>query len=470
MDGPGTNKARRRAKWPLRAGQTHFSHHNLWVTLVVLAGCAGTGPSPSGDTCALLPGDGGPAAEHLTVALVEGVYPDHAPRPANDSEAMVFRHVYEGLTDVDCHGVARPALAAVWATDDDGATWRFRLRGDARFADGAPVTASDVVEAWRAGRRSARNDPVRAALWRDLKLRDLSADGDVVGLRLEAPDPDLPRLLAASEFAIAKRGGAAWPVGTRGRTVDERYESGRRLLTCTDDSGRVVDFVVTVGADPRDVFPPDVDLLVSRQRRALEDLPAMTGARVTPLPWSRTYVVTASPAWPDGPPDDARRELADAILPSISRPAETPWLEPPGDAEARAPEPPPGPAPAGRVAQTLATPAEDPDAAFLAERLASRWGREGAAVIVVRRNATEIARSMGEATEPGVYALDRQLASVAHQARRLAALTPPGGPTPWSLVSTRAMLVSRNDLTGIWCAWDGVPRLDDVRRRPDVLP
>ena len=86
------------------------------------------------------------------------------------------------------------------------------------------------------------------------------------------------------------------------------------------------------------------------------------------------------------------------------------------------------------------------------------------------RNATEIARSMGEATEPGVYALDRELASVAHQARRLAALTPPDGPTPWSLVSTRAMLVSRNDLTGITCGWDGVPRLDDVRRRPDVLP
>ncbi len=53
--------------------------------------------------------------------------------------------VFEGLVTLDAAGNPRPALASSWTTSDDGATWTFRLRSDAVWHDGSPVTAGDVA-------------------------------------------------------------------------------------------------------------------------------------------------------------------------------------------------------------------------------------------------------------------------------------------------------------------------------------
>ncbi len=53
--------------------------------------------------------------------------------------------VFEGLVTTDPDGAPRPALAQSWDTSADGATWTFHLRPDARWHDGEPVTADDVV-------------------------------------------------------------------------------------------------------------------------------------------------------------------------------------------------------------------------------------------------------------------------------------------------------------------------------------
>lgn len=63
-------------------------------------------------------------------------------------ERFVFAAFYETLVRIDCEGRALPALAAQWANEDGGRRWRFTLRSDARFWDGGPVTAEDVVAAW----------------------------------------------------------------------------------------------------------------------------------------------------------------------------------------------------------------------------------------------------------------------------------------------------------------------------------
>src|SRR4051812_34474603 len=47
--------------------------------------------------------------------------------------------VFEGLVTLDPTGSPRPALARSWSSTDDGATWTFRLRPDARWQDGEPV-------------------------------------------------------------------------------------------------------------------------------------------------------------------------------------------------------------------------------------------------------------------------------------------------------------------------------------------
>ena len=53
--------------------------------------------------------------------------------------------IFEGLTRLDAEGNPEPALARSWTADPSGASWTFELRPDARWQDGEPVTADDVV-------------------------------------------------------------------------------------------------------------------------------------------------------------------------------------------------------------------------------------------------------------------------------------------------------------------------------------
>lgn len=64
-----------------------------------------------------------------------------ASQPDRDLVALVF----EGLVTLDASGAPRPALARSWTSTPDGATWTFHLDPAARWQDGEPVTADDVV-------------------------------------------------------------------------------------------------------------------------------------------------------------------------------------------------------------------------------------------------------------------------------------------------------------------------------------
>jgi peptide/nickel transport system substrate-binding protein len=52
--------------------------------------------------------------------------------------------VNEGLVSVDNTGKVVPALAESWE-DENASVWKFKLREDAKFSDGSPVTADDVI-------------------------------------------------------------------------------------------------------------------------------------------------------------------------------------------------------------------------------------------------------------------------------------------------------------------------------------
>jgi oligopeptide transport system substrate-binding protein len=56
--------------------------------------------------------------------------------------------LFEGLTRIDAAGHIAPGVAQTWTrTAPD--TWVFKLRRDARWSNGQPVTAEDFVYAWR---------------------------------------------------------------------------------------------------------------------------------------------------------------------------------------------------------------------------------------------------------------------------------------------------------------------------------
>ncbi|MEY1236304.1 ABC transporter substrate-binding protein [Providencia manganoxydans] len=64
------------------------------------------------------------------------------------TEAQVMRDLFEGLVNQDNHGRPIPGVAQSWSTTDNK-TWLFKLRPDARWSNGEPVTAEDFVYSWR---------------------------------------------------------------------------------------------------------------------------------------------------------------------------------------------------------------------------------------------------------------------------------------------------------------------------------
>ena len=62
----------------------------------------------------------------------------------------LVRAIFEGLTDYDPRTLAPvPAVATRWETADEGRTWTFHLREDARWSNGEAVTAKDFVDSWQ---------------------------------------------------------------------------------------------------------------------------------------------------------------------------------------------------------------------------------------------------------------------------------------------------------------------------------
>ena len=68
---------------------------------------------------------------------------------ATDGESFeVIANCIDGLTQMDADGAAVPAIAERYDLSEDGKTYTFHLR-DAKWSNGAAVTANDFVFAWR---------------------------------------------------------------------------------------------------------------------------------------------------------------------------------------------------------------------------------------------------------------------------------------------------------------------------------
>ncbi|GAB2781096.1 peptide ABC transporter substrate-binding protein [Halomonas shantousis] len=64
-------------------------------------------------------------------------------------ESDILMDVYEGLVKESAEGEVLPGMATDWDVSEDGLTYTFHLRDDARWSDGEPVTAEDFVFGWR---------------------------------------------------------------------------------------------------------------------------------------------------------------------------------------------------------------------------------------------------------------------------------------------------------------------------------
>ena len=258
-------------------------------------------------TCSPVDGPGEPVS---LVGLTEDVNPSHAPIPANESERLLFRQVYETLVHIGCDFTIRPGLAATWQLDATGTGWIITLRRDARFSDGTPVTARDVIASWTRGGPTLRPEVtrfVRAATALDdftlsVVLEQWAGQGSAL--------PPSPGLLAQPALSIARFAPESpWPLGTREMRVEgpERLSTGGRstitLLTAAITSPPVtsaaapaapptdagtVRFLISPDRDARDLLDKGVDLLVTRDPATIAYANTLTQFDSTPLPWLRS--------------------------------------------------------------------------------------------------------------------------------------------------------------------------------------
>jgi oligopeptide transport system substrate-binding protein len=90
-------------------------------------------------------------SERADLVFINGAEPESLD-PAiitGQPEGRIVHALFEGLLAFDADGKAGPGVAESWNVSEDGRVYTFRLRENARWSDGAPVTARDFVASWR---------------------------------------------------------------------------------------------------------------------------------------------------------------------------------------------------------------------------------------------------------------------------------------------------------------------------------
>jgi oligopeptide transport system substrate-binding protein len=134
-------------------------------------------------------------------------------------EANIAYDLYEGLATLDDHGNATGGVAKSWDVSDDGKVYTFHLREDAKWSNGDPITADDVVYSLRRIVDSkiaaeyayiyspiVNADEISGGKEPDLtKLGVVAVDPHTVKITLKAPTPYLIGLLAHTSSQIVNK-------------------------------------------------------------------------------------------------------------------------------------------------------------------------------------------------------------------------------------------------------------------------
>ena len=192
------------------------------AALAAAAACAGVQAAviPPGTVLAArqeMVRNNGAEPESLDPAYIESV-----------NAGEITRDLFEGLTSSDHHSNVVPGVAESWK-QVDATTWVFKLRKNAVWSNGTPVTAEDFVYSWRrfldpkTAAKIATTYGIYLANGLDVvngkkPVTDLGVraiDAQTLEVRTAGPVPFLPALVAVAQYgpqprAIVEKFGKDW--------------------------------------------------------------------------------------------------------------------------------------------------------------------------------------------------------------------------------------------------------------------
>ena len=180
MDAPYSEDRTISRRTVLRAGAGSAAFASL---AGLLAACQGGTSSGHGSGGSAGKPTGKPIRQ-LTVGLpgsLSNLYPG---QEAGILNYYVAALVMEGLVYVDPNGITRPAIASSW-TRPDAQTYVYTLRPDAKFSDGTPVTAADVLYSFEMA-RSAKASPSIASYYGAVKTITQTGKNEIT-VKLSTP-------------------------------------------------------------------------------------------------------------------------------------------------------------------------------------------------------------------------------------------------------------------------------------------
>jgi oligopeptide transport system substrate-binding protein len=173
---------------------------------IVMAACGGatttsappaaSGPAPSGDASAP-PASGGLAAEQIVRIALPGEPPTLDPNAAQDANSLtILRALHRPLVYIDKDLNVVDALAESHEISADAKTLTFHLR-DAKYSNGDPIVAADLVYSWKRLVDPRTADPYSYV------MAEVAGAGELLGMDTAALPPDAEIDAALDKLGVA---------------------------------------------------------------------------------------------------------------------------------------------------------------------------------------------------------------------------------------------------------------------------
>ncbi|MFN3981812.1 MAG: ABC transporter substrate-binding protein [Caldilinea sp.] len=176
----------------------------LAIVLLLFSACASPAPSAAPATTGDQPQPAvSGAADTLVIAISEDTASLDPGRAFETLPSIIHKATYQTLVTFPPDSVESviPSLAKSWEISDDGLVYTFTLDENARFSDGAPVTAEDVVFSFNRMKNITGNPSFLASGIASVEAPDAST----VVLTLNNPDPSILAKLVFGAFSVVNK-------------------------------------------------------------------------------------------------------------------------------------------------------------------------------------------------------------------------------------------------------------------------